>query len=445
MEQMKNSATTFVFSSYNFDLESGEAEFHYCIEFADRAPEKYVEILKFPVKTKKVVVDRQTLEPFLQSLHLLLGISFWKMYCPKEIRIEGYAVNESQAKFWNLLYTHGLGEFFYKSQLDFRGLVDFPFEANMDALPVSLIADGPALLPLGGGKDSIVSAHVLKDMKKPFAVHTVNSHPIQEEVIKRLEVEHLVVPRTMDPRMIELSLAKKVYNGHVPATAIYSFVALTSAALFGYSTVVLSNEKSSNYGSVEYLGEQINHQWSKSAEFETMLQQYVRNHLSPQLQIFSILRPYYELEITRRFVEHPEYFPFFSSCNRNFSLTNPQHHGLWCGECPKCAFMFAALAAFLPKDMVTGIFGKNLFVDEGLTELYRQLLGLTEFKPFECVGTPEEMKVAMHLIGERHEFDADPIMKMFLEEVAPTLGDISSLEEKMFLIHEADMIPEEFR
>lgn len=248
----------------------------------------------------------------------------------------------------------------------------------------------------------------------------------------------------MDPRMIELSLAKKVYTGHVPATAIYALVSLMSAALFGYSSVVLSNERSSSYGNVQYLGKEINHQWSKSAEFETMLQEYVKNHVTQDIEIFSLLRPLYEIEITRRFTEHPEYFPYFSSCNRNFSLTNPPKKGLWCGECPKCAFMFAVLAAQLPRDVVVEIFGKNMFADEKLLELYRELLGLAEFKPFECVGTPEEVKVAVHLVAERHEFDHDAVMKMFAHDVMPNLGDISSLEANVFSTHPDHMIPKEF-
>ncbi|HZZ98993.1 MAG TPA: hypothetical protein VFG51_03605 [Candidatus Saccharimonadia bacterium] len=443
---MNNSATSFIFLSHDFDRATGLAQFRYRVEFSTGKTEDYLETLRFPVEKHKVVLaDTAALKPFLQSLHLLLGISFWKMYCPPEIRIEGYSLSQSQANFWNTFYTNGLGEFFYKNQIDFRGLVKFPFGLKAETEPVHLTHHDRSLVPFGGGKDSIVTAELMKARNKPFSAHTVGSHPIQEQVIKRMGVDHLIVERTLDPRMIELSLAKKVYTGHVPATAIYALTTLMSAALFGYSAVVLSNEKSSSYGNVQYLGREVNHQWSKSAEAENLLQEYVRNHITPDIAVFSLLRPLYEIEITRRFTEFPEFFPFFSSCNRNFSLVNPPKKGLWCGECPKCAFMFAMLAAQLPRDIVIEIFSKNLFADEKLLQLYRELLGLAEFKPFECVGTPEEMKVAMHLIVERHEFDHDAIMKMFSTEVMPTLGDVSNLESNVFSVHEDHMIPEEFQ
>jgi hypothetical protein len=159
----------------------------------------------------------------------------------------------------------------------------------------------------------------------------------------------------------------------------------------------MSLERSANEGNVEYLGMSVNHQYSKSYEFEQEVSEYVRRHIDSGIRVFSLLRPMYELQIVREFAKYPQYFGHFVSCNRGLRT------GTWCGECAKCAFMFAALSAFLPPDTVIGIFNKNLFDDEKLLPLYRDLVGEGEHKPFDCVGTVDENLLALYLSGERYK------------------------------------------
>ena len=75
------------------------------------------------------------------------------------------------------------------------------------------------------------------------------------------------------------------------------------------------------------------------------------------------------MDISRHF----KYFPAFSSCNKNFTIKDKQAVR-WCCDCPKCAFVFAGLAAFLAKEKVIEIFGENLFAKKDLFPLYRELL-----------------------------------------------------------------------
>ena len=180
----------------------------------------------------------------------------------------------------------------------------------------------------------------------------------------------------------------------------------------------MSNEKSANIGNVEYLGKQINHQWSKSGEFETMFDTYVRQHIDPDLKYFSALREMTELEIAGEFMRHPQYFMCTTSCNRNWKIAGEKQEERWCGTCPKCAFVFALFAAYLKKDIVLEIFGKNIFENAETIPLYKQLLGMEGFKPFECVGTPEETKEAFAMIQKRGEFDETLVIEMFLNNLS---------------------------
>lgn len=277
---------------------------------------------------------------------------------------------------------------------------------------------------LGGGKDSIVAGELLKKRKKRFALYTLNPVPLHKKVGKLLGGEIISLQRTLDPKLMRLN-ARWAYNGHVPVSAIYGFTGLLAAALHGYKYVVAANEKSANYGNIKYLGQTVNHQWSKSVEFEKLFREYVREFITPDITYYSLLRSYNELKIAQMFSKYPQYFSVFSSCNTNFRLrqkfqvasgrlldgTFDNGTKKWCGKCPKCAFVFAALAAFLPKNEVLIIFGKNMLADEKLIPVYKELLGIKGHKPFECVGTPEETRRAFALIRKRGEFDRDPVIR----------------------------------
>jgi hypothetical protein len=414
-------AEKFIFSSYAWS-DANTLIFSYETVTADGVKEKFQEKVNYqeyggfmPLSVYPVEQQR----PFLISLHLMLGISYWKMSCPKHIEIApeaGYTLTKEQAAFWNTLYTKGLGEFFYKNSIDYRGLVSFPFaEPSTTTLkPVAWeTREDQAVVPIGGGKDSIVTALQLKEeLGNGVYLFALNARPLQRKVMEILRLVEYQAIRVLDPKMLERSSRNEVYTGHVPMTAIYTFFALIGAAVSGTARVAISSEKSANYGNVEYLGEMINHQWSKSEEFEQLLAAYLRDSVTPNISVYSPLRNLTELQVVEKFVQHPEFFPVFSSCNKNFAIAGSKNAegSLWCGECPKCAFMFVLLAAYLPKQKVIEIFGKNLFADETLLPLYQELLGKKNFKPFECVGTPEETEEAFAHVRAKGEFTQDAVM-----------------------------------
>jgi hypothetical protein len=268
-------------------------------------------------------------------------------------------------------------------------------------------------------------------------------HPFIDAFAERAGVSLLNADRHLSPALFDLN-AQGALNGHVPITAYVSILSVIMAILYGYDAVVMSNEGSASYGNVEYLGQQINHQWSKGFEFEQMLQKYLKESVGAPVRYFSLLRPMTELMITKIFSKSAQYFDVTTSCNTNWRIVKDRPNERWCGVCPKCAFVFAMLAAFVPKQTLIEMFGgKNLFEDEKLLPLYRQLLDIEGFKPFECVGTPEETAVALILAAETREWDAAAVIKMAQKE-ADLPDDLHALIEQELTMTDQHAIPKPF-
>ncbi|MBI5415150.1 endonuclease domain-containing protein [Candidatus Peregrinibacteria bacterium] len=436
LQNMDFQHVTFHFREYEFNREKGILFLRYSLDDEIHFEEKLIFNVSL-IDWNTVNLD--LLDRTFFHLHLIGGVSYYKTYLPKKIEIHSGKLSEKQAEFWNTLYTKGLGEFFYRNDIDFLGLIHFPISISEPIAPISLSLPEKTLLPMGGGKDSIVSAELLLSRNEDFRLFSLEDHGPIAETSKIIGKPRILVKRELSPKLFEMN-KNGAYNGHVPITAYISFLLLTTSVLYGYKNSVLSLERSANYGNLTFHELEINHQYSKSKEFEENFMEYVRNFLSPDLRIYSLLRPYYEIKIAKMFAEivqkKPEYLKVFTSCNRNFSIQKKESSKLWCGECPKCAFTFLILAPFLPKKIMIETFGKNLFADEKLLPTFRELLGISDHKPFECVGIPEESKLAFVLIQEKGEYDNDIAMKMFQKEVQISENEKKKLKQEILSIHE---------
>lgn len=434
---MAKKPDTFIFSSYSYNAGAGTATFIY--EF-ENGPE-FTEILKFQPTSRNV--NDQLLDQIMFNLHLALGISYWKIYCPAQIKVESGLLDKRQASFWNIVYTQGLGEFFFKNNIDFRGLINFPFHKNARPTPHETQTHHKPLVPLGGGKDSLVSVSLFQKMNIEIETYSLNSYKVIDKQIKKIGASHHSIKRTLAPQLFELD-KKGIYDGHVPISMIYALTALLQAVLNGNPYIVVSNERSSNYGNVKYLDTEINHQWSKSFEFEQLFQKYVHAYLTPDVIYFSLLRPLYELRVAKIFTETTDWLPLSTSCNANFSIHRTAKK-TWCGKCAKCTFVFSILAPYVAREKLIDVFGKNLFADESLLPLFQRLFGYGENKPFDCVGTPDEMIVAFSMLQRQGKYQDDIIMKYFVDDVLPSVKDINALKNEVFSVSAEHAIPEQFQ
>ncbi len=402
----------FVIQRHHLDLSRGEGRFEYHL---DTKGEKFVfeDRIIFP-PAKSHPHTAHAIKKTAETLAILFGVSYWKLFAPPTIELSGIVLTPLEAEFWNMVYTIGLGEFYYKNKFDFRGKRYFTADQSLKfPPPAPLSLQSRSLLLTGGGKDSIVSAEILKRAHRPFTSFMVNPTVIHTNVAEIVGAPTLTFIHTLDPLYFKVAAQPRALHGHIPVSLMYTFLGVLAAILYDYRCVIASNERSANYGNVAYLGTTINHQWSKSIETERETAKYIYTFIAPDLTYFSLLRPLSELEITARFSHYPRYFHYFSSCNKNFKIHKEQSSSLWCNNCPKCAFVFALLAAFLPEKTVMGIFGENLFAKGSLLRTYKELLGLEGVKPFECVGTPEETREAFSRARTLGDYESTPAMNAF--------------------------------
>jgi len=361
----------------------------------------------------------------LKLLHLIAGVSYYKAGVPAAIVVENGEPDTPTAQLLDALYLHGLGEFAYQNGLDLREHIRFPRAGTFT--PASVLGlPARSLLPIGGGKDSLVSAELLRQHGENATAVWVGNSPLIAACVVQTGMPGLNIRRELAPELFEYNKAG-AWNGHIPVTAINSAILVLAALLYGYDSIVFSNERSASSATLEYDGQAVNHQWSKSWDFEQSLAAWLRSHVAADLNYCSLLRPLSELAVTRLFAREVRYDAVFSSCNRNFRILGPRPADRWCGQCPKCHFVFLALAPFVTKPRLLGIFGRNLLDDETQQQGFDALLEFREHKPFECVGEGRESRAALHALGQRPEWREDALVARFREVVLPQL-DVAELD-----------------
>ncbi len=443
---VKSKATTFEFVSWKFEPAEKKVFFNYKTEFEDRPPLFFTETIILPKVPNLKEIPAGLLDKIFEGLHLALGVSYWKLYCATNVKTS-YFLSSKEAIFWNTVYKNGLAEFFYKNKLDPKVSPKFPFKKNIKKTAWQFKKSGKCLVGVGGGKDSIVALELLKEQGfdiTAFFVQSQKESPIVDNVISISKVNSIKIIRLLDEKVLK----EHKYDGHVPVSAILAGLGILCAVLYKYSYFVVANEYSSNFGNVKYKGQIINHQWSKSSEFEILFQDYLKNFITPSVHYFSLLRPFYEIRIVELFSKYKKYFNNFTSCNKNFVINLPKRNrkisNLWCCQCPKCIFMFTLLSAFLSKKELLKIFQKNLYQEEKLMPLFRDILGFGKMKPFDCVGTFNESRAALYLASKNSfakEFRNNLVPKIFL----PKIKRPSSLVREVFKINFSPNIPSQFR
>jgi len=356
-----------------------------------------------------------TMENLVFHIGLIELISYWKIACPPTIRIQAGRLDERQVKWWRSLYFHGLGEFFYTngisvSQDEF--IQEIITEGRVYE-PISPFLSASVLVPSGGGKDSAVSVELLRKQNSKLVPFALNP---RSAIWKSLEnagfdySEIVVFERTLDPLMLELN-AKGYLNGHTPFSALLAFNAMLAATLSGCHRIALSNESSASEATIP--GTMINHQYSKSYHFERAFRDYSSTYLTKSIEYFSLLRPVNELQIAGMFSQYPSYFNTFKSCNAG------SKEDRWCGKCPKCLFTWLILSPFLKPDVLETIFGKNLLDDNELQSFLMELSGRSPEKPFECVGTINEVKAAIgEMIRKNYDNNMLPVLLQGYEDLS---------------------------
>jgi hypothetical protein len=191
-------------------------------------------------------VPKAVLEPTLQALLLMIGINYWQAFPTKNMQIEGFTLTREQACFWNSLYLNGLGEFFYLMKIDFRNLISFPYD-NSATAPTPARFERPvrALLLNGAGKDSILSAEMLKASGTSFDFFAFAPTPAHKRIAKLVGAKTINVSRRRDPWL------DAIMQGSYPSVSTFTFIAVLLAELLGYDKIIFSNERSADFGNLD--------------------------------------------------------------------------------------------------------------------------------------------------------------------------------------------------
>ncbi len=439
----RDAIRVFRFVRCDFDAQTGIVQLAYAF---DDGPE-LVETVVVPGAPFALDDARAAAaERALRLLHLVAGVSYYKAAVPGEIRIDGYAIDADTAVLVENLYLHGLGEFAYRNGLNLHGRIKFPVSsplppegegARRAGEGESLGLREHALVAIGGGKDSLVSSEALRDLGVEQTVTWIGGSQLIAACAARTGLPTLNIGRQLAPKLFEYN-RQGAWNGHIPVTAVNSAILVFAAVLLGFDQVVFSNERSSSYGSIIPGTGEVNHQWSKGWQFESAFGDYVQRNIASDLRYYSLLRPLSELAVARQFAKSDRYDAWFSSCNRNFHLLGERPAARWCGVCPKCHFVFLALAPFMPKPRLTAIFGRNLLDDPDQTAGYDALLEFQDHKPFECVGEGRESRAAMAALAQRPEWREDALVERFAREIAPQLDAAELRVEPLLALEEGE-------
>lgn len=379
----------FIYESFN--VSENETELIITYKFVIPNLEEFnpsIKILKSDITNKEL--DYKYINYLAFNIGLVELISYWKCVCSKEIIVKCGYLDDNQKNWFKKLYFYGLGEFFYTNniEVDIDNFVDIKTDNNKLEVETNYQGEGNLIL-VGGGKDSVVSMELLKENSN--CIMMVNPKKTMLHCVDVAGYKDITsVTRVIDKKIIELN-KQGFLNGHTPFSALLAFTSFLVAYLKNKKYIVLSNESSANEGNV--VGNTVNHQYSKSYEFENDFNYYVDNYFKIDIKYFSFLRPLNELQIAHIFSKYKKYHNVFKSCN----VGSKKEPWEWCCNCSKCLFVYIILNPFLEEQEMINMFGENLLDKDSLLEVFKQLIGDSENKPFDCVGTFEEINYALKL------------------------------------------------
>jgi len=419
----------FVYDGFDYEFKEDDLQivYHFSIDdFVDFHP-------KIKIPRQSFLHHKHLSKDFLDSLIFHIGmvelISYWKAICPAKVIVKDFKLNDEQIAFWKKIYFHGLGEFFYLNNIA-ASIEDFmQIECQSERIiePQNISLNSGSIIPVGGGKDSVVSLELLKERAGENLALIMNPRGASTATanIGGFEGKTIEIQRFLDKKLLDLN-AQGYLNGHTPFSALLGFITILSAAMAQKKYIALSNESSANESTV--VGTDVNHQYSKSLEFETDFRNYVKEFISPDIQYFSLLRPISELQIASLFAQSPQYFYDFKSCNAG------SKQNIWCGKCSKCLFTFIILSPFIKPDELEKIYGNNLLDDSELKLYFEELTGMADVKPFECVGTVDEVNAALCLTMEQYSQQELPYLLKYFKQ-SPLFARCASVDKDKLLKH----------
>jgi len=439
-QELRNQYQEFIYESFQVEETRKQytVTYHYRINELSFSPQVIIE--------KKQITNKNIDKDFLNYLFFQYGLfdlmNYYKLTCSPKIIIKPMKISREQCEFFKKILYHGLGEYFYKNKitLSYQEFVEFQVDATSEYLKKEIEGNFFGnLIPIGGGKDSIVTLELLKEYhsnNKMFMLER-NLYPKNQAGYDSIQMagyeeEDIVIfKNNLDLKLLDLN--KKGYlNGHIPFSACLSMASFLMAYLTNKKYIVLSNEASANEGNVK--GMNINHQYSKSYEYEKAFREYTKKYFTEKIEYFSLLRSMNEYQIVQEFIKHLEYFPIFRSCNRGTK------ENIWCNHCSKCLYVYIMLYPHLSKEEMGQIFSNEMLNDTTLEDVFKSLVLESVDKPFECVGEKKEINYSLQKSLKTKTGELPYLLKKYSEYQQPNIP----LEDVENYFNYQNFIPSEY-
>ena len=439
-QELRNRYQEFIYESFQVEETRKQymVTYHYRINELSFFPQVIIE--------KKQITNKNIDKDFLNYLFFQYGLfdlmNYYKLTCSPKIIIKPMKISREQCEFFKKILYYGLGEYFYKNKitLSYPEFVEFQVDATSEYLKKEIEGNFFGnLIPIGGGKDSIVTLELLKEYHSNNKVFMLerNLYPKNQAGYDSIQMagyeeEDIVIfKNNLDLKLLDLN--KKGYlNGHIPFSACLSMASFLMAYLTNKKYIVLSNEASANEGNVK--GMNINHQYSKSYEYEKDFREYTKKYFTEKIEYFSLLRSINEYQIVQEFIKHQEYFPIFRSCNRGTK------ENIWCNHCSKCLYVYIMLYPHLSKEEMGQIFSNEMLNDTTLEDVFKSLVLESVDKPFECVGEKKEINYSLQKSLKIKTGELPYLLKKYSEYQQPNIP----LEDVENYFNYQNFIPSEY-
>ncbi|MFL5269329.1 MAG: hypothetical protein ACJ8AH_22535, partial [Stellaceae bacterium] len=254
----------FIFHDYRYDPAASALSLQYRFKDGPCFEEKLVfDFTPRPLS----LADQRVLDRLFRLIFLLSGISYYKAFIPEILACEAFALDGNVTEFLDKFYQKGLAEFAFRNGISLHNHFKFQSSRRPSDPPLDLDLPRKTCVPVGGGKDSLVTIECLRRSGEPLVLFSLGDAEPIASCIKAAQLPFIRVHRRLDSALFKLNEAGAL-NGHVPITGILSAIVLACAVMFGFDVIAMSNEHSASAPNLRVGGAEVNHQYSKSFEFE---------------------------------------------------------------------------------------------------------------------------------------------------------------------------------
>ena len=236
--ELRTKYPQFIYDSFKVEKKNNNLKFSYrFIIEPDIVFNPTVTIKNIPVSRIEALNDS-----VINNLAFHIGLaeipSYWKATCSPDILIKAGTLDKEQINYWEKTLLKGMGEFYFVNNIDFteKNFINIKTESSEKVkrgVFKERIKNEKTIIPVGGGKDSIVTIEALMG-KIRTNVLMLNKIKCDEDVAKRAGYrDPITIDRNMDQKLKCLN-SKGFLNGHNPFSTYLAFISISCAVLFHY-------------------------------------------------------------------------------------------------------------------------------------------------------------------------------------------------------------------